>query len=228
MQMPPLRRTTVEPAPFAVEPARGLARLVRSTAEPARGTVRPVRAWATVRGGVVLAAMALSLASCSTTGGSPAGDQPPPAPAPAFSGISVASADHSVAVRELFAPDPGPDGYPAGARVPLAVEVWNNTNATVSLTGAGVTGGAPASLIDVKATASAPATSFSLPIGASAKIQLTQQSGQFLQVTCAARALTTGSAIPMTFTFSNGATIATTVPIGHLADQSPTNATPTC
>jgi hypothetical protein len=120
-----------------------------------------------------------------------------------------------VAVRDLIIPDPGAAGYPAGASVPLAMQVWNNTNGPVSLTGAAVTGGMPASLIDAKSTATVPVTAFDLPIGADASIALNQQSGRFLQLRCTGGTLRAGTGIPMTFTFSNGASIAVNVPIGQ-------------
>ncbi len=155
----------------------------------------------------------LALASC-------AGAADPPAPVvtvPTFTGISAMSSDHSVAVRDLFIPDPGPAGYPAGTMLPLAVQVWNNTNAPVSLTAAAITGGAPATLVEPGSTA-APVATFDLSIKAGSNIGLRQQSGAFLQIQCAKQALAAGIDVPMTFTFSNGATVTADVPIGHFPD----------
>ena len=168
-----------------------------------------------IRFATALTVVLLGLAACSA---SPAPD--PVTGGPAFTGVSVTSMDHSVAVRDLFIADPGPAGYPAGASVALTMQVWNNTNTPVSLTGATITGGQPASLIDAASTATAPAKTFDLPIGASASIGLNQQAGHFLQVQCAARALVPGTNLPMTFTFSNGASIAADVPIGRFPDSS--------
>jgi hypothetical protein len=155
----------------------------------------------------------MGLAACGGTSG-PAGLT---TTVPSFTGISATSTDHSVAVRDLYIPDPGPVGYPAGAVLPLLVQVWNNTDSRLSLTGATITGGAPAALIDPSSTA-APATTFDVSIKAGSSIGLSQQSGTFLHVQCAKQALGAGTDVPMTFAFSNGATITADVPIGRFPD----------
>ena len=55
--------------------------------------------------------------------------------------------DHSVAVRNLFLPEPPANGYPAGGSAPVAVEVWNNTTKPISLTAATAVGTAPVMLV---------------------------------------------------------------------------------
>jgi copper(I)-binding protein len=167
-------------------------------------------------GAAAIAAIAMLLAGCV---GTPAIDTPA-VTVPTFTGIAATSTDHSVAVRDLHIPDPGPAGYPAGAMVPLLVQVWNNTNAPVSLTSATITGGTPAALIDPKATA--PAAVFDLPVPAGSSVALSQGSGLFLRIQCAKLALTAGTNVPMTFVFSNGATIAIDVPIGRFPDPATT------
>ena len=88
------------------------------------------------------------------------------------------------------------------------------------MTSATITGSAPATLIDPKGTA--PAAVFDLPVRAGSSVGLSQQSGLFLQIQCAKAALTAGTDVPMTFVFSNGATITADVPIGHFPDPAST------
>jgi hypothetical protein len=183
--------------------------------------IRPPRRPALTGAVVGALAVVLGLTACVGT----AEQAPPPPQPPSFTGITATSADHSVALRDLFIPDPGPAGYPAGALIPVDVQVWNNTNAVLSLIEASVTGGGTAALIDPHSTATAPATNYALPIGAGTSIPLTRQSGQFLQVRCAARALTAGTDVPMTFVFSNGASITADVPIGRFPSQNPSPGT---
>ena len=71
---------------------------------------------------------------------------PPSTPTPAapptvqLVGISALSDDKSVGLRDLYVADPGPDGYQPGSSAPLAMQVWNNTNAPVSLVSAAASG----------------------------------------------------------------------------------------
>src|SRR5690349_9855268 len=91
-----------------------------------------------------LAAAGVTLAAVTACGTPPVpvGPVGPTTPPPTFVGVSVFSQDHSVMVREVAVLTSGSDGYKAGASAPLTMQVWNNTNKPVSLTGAKAVGAA--------------------------------------------------------------------------------------
>src|SRR4051812_2379193 len=88
----------------------------------------------------VLAAVGLTLAVAAC--GTPPLPVTPPAPPPTFVGVSVFSQDHSVMVREVSVVTSGDGGFAAGASAPLTMQVWNNTNASISLISATALGSA--------------------------------------------------------------------------------------
>jgi hypothetical protein len=161
----------------------------------------------------VLLLTGIAVAACTA----PVLDPPNTNAPPAFPGINADAPDHSVALRNLFVINPGPNGYPAGGGAPLAMQVWNNTGGAVSLTGATIKGGTAAVLV----AGSQTKTTYDIPISAGNKVLLNQQAGQFLQVNCKGT-LMAGMVVPMTFTFSNKAAISVDVPVGRFPQPSET------
>jgi hypothetical protein len=137
---------------------------------------------------------AIALAGC--THARPA--TPPPAPSP-LAGVSVAAPDHSVALRKLYL---AAGTHPAGAGTALSLQVWNNTDRAVALTGAATPLGGPV----VPAGAAFP-----VPVPGGGHVDLR------LEIRCLAGVLRSGQALAMTFTFSNGARIAADAPVGPVA-----------
>lgn len=188
-----------------------------------RGTGRRGTGWLVRATGVALVGFAtvLGLSACI----------PPSTPAPGpqstyqILGTSVMSDDKSVGLRDLYVADPGPDGYKPGSAAPLSMEVWNNTNAPISLVSASVSGTVPVVLVGAggEATGTGPptATTFDVPVQPSGNVPLSQAAGRYLQIGCLSAVLPSGSAVEVTFTFSNGATITTPVPVGPQLPASP-------
>lgn len=169
------------------------------------------------RAAVALAGLVavVGLAACVPVSEPP----PPPQPTYEFSGMSVMSSDKSVALRNLYVADPGPNGYQPGGVAPLAVQVWNNTTGPISLVSATASGTVPVVLVggataDPGGSAVPALETFDVLVGPGANVPLSQEVGRYLQIGCLSAALTTGSLVEMTFTFSNGATITTKVPVG--------------
>jgi hypothetical protein len=159
------------------------------------------------------------LVSAGLTGcGVPPPSGPPQSPAATDApGVNADAPDHSVAIRDLFLPDPGAAGYLAGGTAPVALQVWNNTNQDVSLTGA-TASSVPAMLISPGQTpAPTGATGFDLRIPAGGSVDLTQQAGRFLLIRCVPVTLASGTSVPMTFQFSNGTKISIDAPVGVVA-----------
>ena len=149
----------------------------------------------------------------------PSSEPTPPGSTYQVVGTSVMSDDKSVALRDLYVADPGPDGYQPGSAAPLTMQVWNNTNVPVSLTGASASGSVPVVLVGqgpAEAGSSVPPTSvtFDVTVAPSGSIPLSQATGRWLQIGCVSTNLKAGTAVEVTFTFSNGATITTNVPVG--------------
>lgn len=156
---------------------------------------------------LTLVALALGLSAC----GVEPGPAPDPAPTlPAFTGISADANDHSVALRDLYVPDPGPAGYPAGGPAPLTLQVWNNTTAAISLIGATLHD-KPLVLVGAGETASA---TFDVMVPGGANIPLSPAAGRYLQVGCLPAAVPLGSSLPIVFSFNNKKTITVDVPVG--------------
>ena len=176
---------------------------------PRRHRIRRAGRFARCAVGVGVATFALALAGCGTP---PTTSAPPPAAIPT-AGVNVSAADHSVAINNLFVPAPGGAGYQARAVIPLSMSVWNNTNAEVALTGATVDGHPLELLGGVTATA----TVFSITVPASGNVTLDTTAGRYLRIACLTTELPAGSLLPITFTFSNKATIRTQVPVGSLS-----------
>jgi hypothetical protein len=145
--------------------------------------------------------------------------------------VSVDAPDHSVALRNLFIADPATSGgYPAGGSVPVSVQLWNNTNATVSLTRA-TAAGQPVIVVLPGSAPVATDAPLTVAIPGGARVELSQTTGQFLLIRCSPVALTGGMSVPMTFAFSNGATISTAVPVGlvvSVAATTPAATAKTC
>ena len=141
-------------------------------------------------------------------------------------GISALSDDKSVGLRDLYVADPGPDGYQPGSPAPLAMQVWNNTNAPVSLVSAAASGAVPVVLVgqgsvDPASTVPPTTATFDVVVGPSGNIPLSQAAGRYLQIGCVSTNLKSGTAVEVTFTFSNGATITTNVPVGPQLPAAP-------
>ena len=112
-----------------------------------------------------------------------------PPPTVQIVGISALSDDKSVGLRDLYVADPGPDGYQPGSAAPLAMQVWNNTNAPVSLVSAAASGAVPVVLVgqgSVDPASTVPPTSatFDVVVGPSGNIPLSQAAGRYLQIGC--------------------------------------------
>ena len=141
-------------------------------------------------------------------------------------GTSVMSDDKSVALRDLYVADPGPDGYQPGSAAPLVMQVWNNTDGPVSLVSASASGSVPVLLVgqgpvDPASTAPPSSATFDVIVGPAGNIPLSQAAGRWLQIGCVSSNLKPGSAVEVTFTFSNGATITTNVPVGPQLPAAP-------
>ena len=141
-------------------------------------------------------------------------------------GTSVMSDDKSVALRDLYVADPGPDGYQPGSAAPLVMQVWNNTDGPVSLVSASASGSVPVLLVgqgsvDPGSTAPPSSATFDVIVGPAGNIPLSQAAGRWLQIGCVSSNLKPGSAVEVTFTFSNGATITTNVPVGPQLPAAP-------
>jgi len=149
-----------------------------------------------------------------------------PPPTVQLVGISALSDDKSVGLRDLYVADPGPDGYQPGSPAPLAMQVWNNTNAPVSLVSAAASGSVPVVLVgqgSVDPASTVPPTSatFDVVVGPSGNIPLSREAGRYLQIGCVSTNVKPGAAVEVTFTFSNGATITTNVPVGPQLPAAP-------
>jgi len=178
--------------------------------------------WWSRRSALVLGGIAviLGLAACV-----PVSEPPrPPEPTFDFAGMSVTSSDHSVALRNLYLADPGPDGYQVGSAAPLFVQVWNNTTEPISLVAATARSDVPVLLVgaaDGGDTPPAEAT-FDVLVGPGTSVPLSPEVGRYLQIGCVSAPLASGDLVEMTFTFSNDAVITTTVPVGgELTGDSP-------
>jgi hypothetical protein len=146
---------------------------------------------------------------------------PDPGPGSTYQveGTSVMSDDRSVALRDLYVADPGPDGYQPGSSAPLVMQVWNNTDKPVSLVSASASGSVPVLLVgqgsvDPASTAPPSSATFDVVVGPAGNIPLSQAAGRWLQIGCVSTNLKSGTAVQVTFTFSNGASITTNVPVG--------------
>jgi copper(I)-binding protein len=178
---------------------------------------------------VAAALVAAGLVGCSGTPTAAPELTPPP-----FAGLSVMSPDRSVALRDLFVPDPGPTGYPAGGSAPLRMQVWNNTDDPIELTQASVAGGGRVDLIGSAATGSpvpggptiAPGGALKVPVPGRGFTALTELAGRYLQIRCLPTDLKTGDWLTMTFQFSNGAKITTQVPVGTFGPTGRPTASP--
>jgi copper(I)-binding protein len=153
---------------------------------------------------------------------------PDPGPGSTYQvqGTSVMSADKSVALRDLFVADPGPDGYQPGSSAPLVMQVWNNTDKPVSLVSASASGSVPVVLVgqgpaDPASTAPPSSATFDVIVGPSSNTPLSQSTGRWLQIGCLSTNLKSGSTVEVSFTFSNGATITTNVPVGPQLPAAP-------
>lgn len=189
---------------------------------PCRGALARARTLATVAATAVV--VTLGLAACGT----PPPDLPAPAATvPTFTGISIEASDHSVAVRDLYVPDPGDAGYPAGGKAPLEMQLWNNTTAEIALTGATL-GKTPLELIG---GSEASSTTINIAVPPGGTMPLTQATGRYLQVACLPADAPKGSVLPITLTFSNKATISVAVPVGIFAPDAtavPTSGAASC
>lgn len=153
---------------------------------------------------------------------------PDPGPGSTYQveGTSVMSDDKSVALRDLYVADPGPDGYQPGSSAPLVMQVWNNTDKPVSLVSASASGSVPVLLVgqgsvDPASTAPPSSATFDVVVGPAGNIPLSQAAGRWLQIGCVSTNLKSGTAVQVTFTFSNGATITTNVPVGTQLPAAP-------
>jgi hypothetical protein len=168
----------------------------------------------TNRAAAVVLAVALSV-GCSAP-------RRPPVPAPTplwagpIAGITATAADHSVVLRELYLGDPGPD-----RAAPLSFQLWNNTGSAISLTGATVPEGG---VVDL---------TFEVAVPGRGHLALGPPAGRHLEIRCLPADVKPGGVVAMSFTFSNGATIAAGVPVGaiasaHGAPTAPASRTATC
>ncbi len=187
---------------------------------PARGR----RALAVVA--LVAVPAVLALAGC----GSLAEPKPSNSPAPIEVGVNTDATDHSLALRDAHIPDPGTKGYPAGTRIPMVVQVWNNTNKLINLTSVTGANGITVSLMGVtnvnaSGSASAAPGSFTLPVPPDGNVALKKDSGRYLQINCLSADLKQGMSVSLTFTFDSGTKLMTTVPvIGAKTDNVPAQA----
>jgi copper(I)-binding protein len=173
---------------------------------------------------VTVAAALVALAGLSAC--VPPSTDPGPGSTYQIEGMSAMSADKSVAVRDVYVADPGPDGYQPGSSAPLVLQVWNNTDKPVSLVSASVSGSVPVLLVgqgavDPASTAPPSTATFDVIVGPAGSIPLSQAAGRWLQIGCVSTNLKSGTAVEVTFTFSNGATITANVPVGPQVPAAP-------
>lgn len=161
------------------------------------------------------AAVVLGLSACVDESPSP-----PPGTGDQYAnvGMSATSADHSVAVRDAYLLDPGPDGYQPGSSAALELRLWNNTTENISLVSAVAADGVPVELVggsgEGTGTAWPTSAAFDVVIPGGGNIPLGQGYGRYLQLTCVSAELPTGAFVAVTFEFSNGATVSANVPVG--------------
>ena len=157
---------------------------------------------------VAALALAIGLSGCGVAPGeTPTPDEPA---APAFTGISVDANDHSVALRDLYVPDPGGTGYQAGSTAPLTMQLWNNTTGDISLVSATLND-QPLVLVGGNEATSA---TFAVVVPGGANIPLNEAAGRYLRIGCLPVDAPVGSSLPLVFTFSNEKTISVNVPVG--------------
>jgi copper(I)-binding protein len=170
--------------------------------------------WKLARTGVVGTALASVLSACTASA------PPPVAPSnQRMTGISVAALDHSVSLRDLAVADPGTAGYRAGSSAPLIMQVWNDTNRAVGLTGVTAAGGGTVVFVDGPVPSSPVAsrppdrTSYAIPVPPGGPVALRPDLGKFLLIRCLPTDVAAGVPVNLTFHFDNGATITADVPM---------------
>jgi copper(I)-binding protein len=157
-------------------------------------------------GQLLVLSTALAVSGCATARRAPV----PSATSP-LTGITATAPDHSVALRELYIAAPESGAYPAGGSAALSLQLWNNTDASISLTGATVSPGGAVVLHP-------PGTGFDVAVPAGGHVALTRQAARYLEIRCLPADLRAGGTVAMTFGFDNGAQISTDVPVGPVAD----------
>jgi copper(I)-binding protein len=179
--------------------------------------MRYPRAHGRIAVGFVAVLTAAALAACGTAGGTPDTPNPPPARPTGspvvLNGITANSADHSVALQNLFIEKPGASGYPAGSSVKLSMDAWNNTGRQVAMTSATATNGATVVFVDGSSPSATPAATFSIPLPPGGFLPLQPKIGRYVEVRCLPKALTAGATLKVTFHFDNGATVVADIPV---------------
>ncbi len=173
---------------------------------------------------VVAVLAATLLAGCGSSADKPApAPTAPTGPPLVLTGITANSADHSVALQNLFIEKPAGAAYPAGAAAKLSFDAWNNTANPVALTSVSATGKTTAVFVDGPA---GPAATFSVSLPPSGFIPLQPKIGRYIEVRCLPAALAPGSTFKLTFHFDNGATVVADIPVDASASGAPSTASP--
>jgi hypothetical protein len=174
----------------------------------------------------VVAVVAVALAAgCGTDPGQQAAPAPaaPTGPPLVLTGITANSADHSVALQNLYIEKPAGAGYPAGGSAKLSLDAWNNTSNPVAMTSVSATGKTTVVFVDGPAAA---AKTFTLSLPPSGFIPLQPKIGRYIEVRCLPAALSPGGTLKLTFHFDNGATVVANVPVDASASGAPSTASP--